>query len=221
MTQPLSIAIDGPVASGKSAVGRRLAEKLGIGFLDTGLMYRAVTLAAVKRGIHVGDRAALAELVNTVQVDAIVAEEGTRVIVDGLDVTDGLRIPEVEQGVSYVSQVAEVRQRMVEQQRAIEGRQPIVMVGRDIGTVVLPHASLKVYLDASLEERARRRHAEIAAKGESPTLAEIEDGLRERDRIDSSRDISPLRPAVDAHIINTDGLTVDEVVSEIERLIEP
>jgi cytidylate kinase len=156
-----------------------------------------------------------------VQVDAIVAEEGTRVIVDGLDVTDGLRIPEVEQGVSYVSQVAEVRQRMVEQQRAIEGRQPIVMVGRDIGTVVLPHANLKVYLDASLEERARRRHAEIAAKGESPTLAEIEDGLRERDRIDSSRDISPLRAAVDAHIINTDGLTVDEVVSEIERLIEP
>jgi cytidylate kinase len=110
---------------------------------------------------------------------------------------------------------------MVEQQRAIEGRQPIVMVGRDIGTVVLPHANLKVYLDASLEERARRRHAEIAAKGESPTLAEIEDGLRERDRIDSSRDISPLRAAVDAHIINTDGLTVDEVVSEIERLIEP
>lgn len=109
---------------------------------------------------------------------------------------------------------------MVEQQRAIAAKQPVVMVGRDIGTVVLPAADLKVYLDAGVEERARRRYAEIPEKEDALTLEQIEAGLRERDRIDSGRAISPLHPAEDAHIINTDGMTVDEVVSEIERLIE-
>jgi CMP/dCMP kinase len=220
MIRPRIIAIDGPVASGKSAVGRALARHLGYAFLDTGLMYRAVTLAAVRRGLAVDDTSALATLAEDLDITAKATSDGTRIFLDGDDITDQLRLPEVEQAVSRVSRVAEVREKMVEQQRAIAAQQPVVMVGRDIGTVVLPDADLKVYLDAGVEERARRRHAEIAAAGQQATLGEIEAGLRQRDSIDSGRTISPLRPAEDAHIINTDGLSIEQVVTEIERLID-
>lgn len=220
MSLPRVIAIDGPVASGKSAVGTRLARRLGHGFLDTGLMYRGMTLAALRAGIGVEDEAALSRLADEVNLAASVAAEGTRVRLGGEDITSLLRQAEVESAVSQVSRVARVRQRMVEQQRAIAREQPVVMVGRDIGTVVLPDADLKVYLDAGIAERARRRHEEKVNDGETVTLEEIEDALRNRDLIDSGREISPLRPAADAHIINTDGLSVDEVVAEIEKLIK-
>jgi cytidylate kinase len=210
MIRPRIIAIDGPVASGKSAVGRALARHLGYAFLDTGLMYRAVTLAAVRRGLAVDDTSALATLAEDLDITAKATSDGTRIFLDGDDITDQLRLPEVEQAVSRVSRVAEVREKMVEQQRAIAAQQPVVMADAD----------LKVYLDAGVEERARRRHAEIAAAGQQATLGEIEAGLRQRDSIDSGRTISPLRPAEDAHIINTDGLSIEQVVTEIERLID-
>ncbi|HEX5940538.1 MAG TPA: (d)CMP kinase [Dehalococcoidia bacterium] len=220
MSLPRVIAIDGPVASGKSAVGTRLARRLGYGFLDTGLMYRGMTLAALRAGVGVEDEAALSRLADEVNLAASVAAEGTRVTLGGEDITPLLRQAEVEGAVSQVSRVARVRQRMVEQQRAIAREQPVVMVGRDIGTVVLPDADLKVYLDAGIVERARRRYQERVSDGEAVTLQEIEDALRNRDLIDSGREISPLRAAEDAHIINTDGLTIDEVVAAIEKLIE-
>ena len=210
-----TVAIDGPVASGKSAVGRLLAQRLGYGFLDTGLMYRAVTLAALSRGLPVDDPQALRDLVRDIEIGV----HGDCIFLDGEDVTQRLRSPEIDDAVSrYVSKVPAVRERMVDQQREIARQGNVVMVGRDIGTVVLPDAELKVYLDAGVEERARRRHAEMDDGDQPATVAEIEEALRIRDQTDSSRELSPLRPAADAHMIHTDGMTIDEVVSEIEQL---
>jgi CMP/dCMP kinase len=221
LLKDIVIAIDGPVASGKSAVGRRLASRLSCLFLDTGLMYRAVTLSALQAGVSPADSGALARLVADLEM---AVEQGTGgetlVKTDGQDLTAALRSPEVDAAVSQVSAVPAVREKMVQKQRELAAGRSIVMVGRDIGTVVLPEAHLKVYLQAGIDERARRRHAEVAINGDERPLEEIRAALAERDRIDSERDVSPLRAADDAHIIETDGLTVDQVVERIERLIQ-
>lgn len=213
---PRTIAVDGSAASGKSTIGRLLAVELGYPFLDTGMMYRAITAVAIQRRIHVDDPEALGDLASSVTMEVRPGHpssgEGTRIIVDGIDLTEELRTEAVEEAVSLVSQAPGVRRAMVARQREIAGHQPVVMVGRDIGTVVLPDADLKIYLDASVEERARRRHQEFERLGRDASHDAVLEDLRRRDRIDSERALSPLRPADDAHVIDTDGLAQRDVL---------
>ncbi len=221
---PRVIAVDGSAASGKSTVGRRLAAHLVYPFLDTGIMYRAITYAALQRGIDLSDDGALARLASSVTMDVglpIPGSDGAATItVDGEDVTGRLRGPDVEEAVSLVSRVPGVREALVRKQREIAARREIVMAGRDIGTVVLPDAGLKIYLDASLEERAARRHREFAQLGRDVSEAGVLADIRLRDQIDSEREVSPLRPADDAVIVETDGLTLDQVMEKVIRLVE-
>ena len=210
-----SIAIDGPVASGKTAVGRTVAGRLGWRFLDTGAMYRAVTWAAIQRGIDLEDEKALSELSSDLRIRLIADEAGDRLSVDGQDITDHLRDRDVERGVSLVASVSGVRSAMVNQQRAIAREGPIVMVGRDIGTVVLPEAGAKVFLRASVEVRARRRYLELQRERRVPEYQRLVDDLQRRDKIDSERADSPLRPAEDAVEIDTDVLGIEEVADKV------
>lgn len=215
------VAIDGPAASGKSTIGRLLAEHMGYLYLDTGVMYRAVTYVVLQRQIPLEDQDAVTELAYQLQIDIQQSERddlnGYRVYVDGKDVTQEIRQPEVDAHVSVVSAYPGVRQALSLKQRRIGLRGKIVMVGRDIGTVILPEADLKVFLDASVEERARRRYLETQTRDDSILLDQIFKSMVERDRIDSTRDIAPLKPAEDAIIIDTDGLSVEQVLN---RLIE-
>ena len=212
---PSVIAIDGPVASGKTTVGRELAARLGYRFVDTGLMYRALTLVALRRGIDPRDGAALGRLAAEIEISIVAGPGGaTQVHADGGDVTADLRTAEVEGAVSVVSQVAAVRHAMVAQQQRIAEGGNVVMVGRDIGTKVLPDAT-KVFLTASPAERARRRHVELEAGGNAPSLEEVRENLALRDALDSERAEGPLRVADDAVLIETDGLAIDAVVDAV------
>jgi cytidylate kinase len=221
---PRVIALDGPAAAGKTTVGREVGCHLGYPFLDTGAIYRAVTWTALHRGEDLSDADALSELAASIRIDigppAPDGIEPCTIFVDGEDVTRNLRQPEVEAAVSLVSRVAGVREALVKVQRDLAGRNPVLMAGRDIGTVVLPQADLKVYLDASVDERARRRFAERSALGLDVTEEGTLRDLMRRDRIDSERAVSPLRPADDAVIIDTDGLTLEEVVQRVLELVE-
>ncbi|MXY59672.1 MAG: (d)CMP kinase [Chloroflexi bacterium] len=209
MLYPSVIAIDGPVASGKTTVGRELARRLGYAFVDTGVYYRAVTIAALDTATPLDDEAALSRLAEAIAVR--IGDGGLSVLVDDVDVTSRLRAPEVDAAVSPVAKVGGVRRAMVAQQRATAEGGDVVMVGRDIGTHVLPDAA-KVYLDASPEERARRRSKELAETAQARSEDEVLGNLRMRDAIDSGREDSPLRVADDALHIVTDGLEVADVV---------
>jgi cytidylate kinase len=217
------IAIDGPAASGKSTIGRLLAERLGYVYLDTGVMYRAVTWAALVRQVPIGDEAAVCRLADALRVDVLrpTVDDGRQctVLVDGEDVTLQLRRPEVDHGVSPVSAYPGVRAALTEEQRRLGRQGGIVMVGRDIGTVVLPKADLNIYLDATLEERAGRRYREILARGEGARLAEVLEAVRRRDEIDSGRSLAPLRPAEDAVVVDTTFLSVEEVLERVLALV--
>lgn len=221
---PRVIAIDGPAAAGKSTVGQKIGAQLGYPFLDTGAIYRAATWTALHRGVDLSDEEALSDLAASISIDvgppSSESIEPCTIFVDGQDVTQFLRQPEVEAAVSLVSRVAGVREALVQVQQELAGRNSVVMAGRDIGTVVLPKADLKVYLDASVEERARRRFAELLALGQDVTEENVLRDLRRRDRIDSERSVSPLRPADDAVALDTDGLTLEEVVQRVMELIE-
>ena len=213
-----AIAIDGPVASGKTSVGRIVARRLGFRFLDTGLMYRAVTLAALRRRIAFDDEAALADLASSIDMSPRECGGRERLLVDGEDVTAALRGPAVERGVSLVSKVSGVRAALAASQRAIAAQGPIVMVGRDIGTVVLRDAPLKIYLDASIPVRARRRFMELEAWGAGVEYEQVVRELGRRDKIDSERLDSPARPAGDAFRIDTDERSVEELALKIQNL---
>ena len=219
---PSIIAIDGPAASGKSTLGLRLAQALHYLFFDTGVMYRAITWLALKRGVNVIDEAAVTALAENVPIEVAPAsrDDGRTcdVLVEGRDITWETRLPEVEKHVSVVSAYPGVRAALTRQQRRIGLRGRVVMVGRDIGTVVLPDADLKVYLVASAEERARRRFEEILARGEDAEYREILAKVIERDRIDSTRDVAPLRPAEDAVLLDSDPLTAEEVFEKVLAL---
>lgn len=208
---PTPIAIDGPAASGKSTLGRVIAERFGYLFLDTGLMYRAVTLAAVRRGVPADDGAAQ-KLLEKIDLH-VTADPDTYIWLDGENVTERLRDPEVEANVSKYSALPSVREAMVAQQRVIAGRGGAVLAGRDIGTVVLPDAPLKFYLDASEAARAHRRSVQAGEWGQKQQDADARKDIAERDKTDSTRTISPLRPAEDAVIIDTTNLTLDEVIA--------
>ena len=214
-----TIAIDGPVASGKTVVGMRIADAMGIRFLDSGAMYRAVTLAALRGSVSLSDDDALANCASMAELSLGDAPVGTRVLLDGEDVTDRLRDPEVEGAVSRVAAVAGVRHVLVSKQQAVAADGPIVMVGRDIGTVVLLNADVKVFLQASVEERAKRRHEERVGTDKETSLEAVEAALKERDYIDSHRAASPLRLAEDAVAIDTDRLSIDQVVERVLELV--
>ena len=217
-----AIAIDGPAASGKTAIGSTLARGLGYRFLDTGAMYRAITWAALRRGIDPADEDALARMAEQARIDVTDAPadcgEVTGVTVDGEDATPHLRDAAVEGNVSLVSRVAGVRAALVRIQREIARGGSVVMAGRDIGSVVLPEARLKVYLDASREVRARRRADQMRKNGHQPDFAALVEDLARRDGIDSSREASPLTAAPGAVIINTDEISIEEVVRRIAAL---
>jgi CMP/dCMP kinase len=225
MTKPKIIAIDGPAASGKSTLGFRLAESLSYLYFDTGLMYRAVTWLALHRGIDIKDEARVARLAEDVpiEVSAPSLEDGRPcdIVVDGQDITWDIRKPEVDANVSAVSAYPGVRKALTLQQRRIGLRGRVVMVGRDIGTVVLPDADLKIYLDASAEERARRRYNEMLQRGETADFDEILSKVNERDRVDSTRDIAPLKPADDAVLLDSDKLDADQVFQKALTLCQP
>ena len=211
-----SVAIDGPTASGKSVVGRALAERLGYGFLDTGLMYRACTLAVLESGTDPEDEDTVAALVRSLDLDVRWPEPATpRVVLAGDDVTDRLREPEIEATVSLISRVPAVRDELVRRQRAFAARSPIVMSGRDIGARVLTEARTKLFLDASLAVRAARRLAEEDEAGRGSDLARVSAETERRDALDATgkRAIRPEQAAPDAIVIDTDGLSVDEVVA--------
>jgi cytidylate kinase len=213
------IAIDGPVASGKTAAGVRLARELGYRLVDTGMMYRAVTWLALKRGVDLEDEQALATLAEaaTIELGQPDASGLTRLRIDGADVTSVLRAPEVDRNVSLVSRVPGVRRAMVRRQRELASEGRLIMLGRDIGSVVLLDAPLKVYLDASAPVRAKRRHRELQEAGSERPEAEILAELEARDAMDMQRDHSPLRPAEDAVIIKTDHLSLEEVIDRVRR----
>ncbi|MBL8051081.1 MAG: (d)CMP kinase [Anaerolineales bacterium] len=223
MTIPPSIiTLDGPAASGKSTIGRKLADELGYLFFDTGIMYRAVTWIALQHDMDLHDEEAITQMAQTAQIDIRPASKNDGRFCDVLlgdkDVTWDMRSSEVEASVSLVSAYAGVRKALSDKQRQIGLRGKVVMVGRDIGTVVLPEADLKIYLDASAEERAKRRYDEIIARGEKADYDEILKKMIERDHIDSTRAVAPLRPADDAVIINTDIPSAEQVFEQVLAL---
>jgi cytidylate kinase len=224
VSRPSTIAIDGPAAAGKSTIGGLLAERLGYLLLDTGAMYRAVTWVALEQGVDSADEEGITALARSIEMSITrpTVDDGRQytVLVDGGDVTWDIRRPEVDKNVSPVSAYPGVRQVLTEQQRRIAEQGGVVMLGRDIGTVVMPDADLKIFLDASPEERARRRYLELLERGEEADYAEILRDMKRRDRIDSSRAVAPLRAAEDAIRVDTDNLSIDEVLDMVERLVE-
>ena len=217
------IAIDGPAASGKSTVGQRLAEELGYLYFDTGVMYRALTWVVLRRQIPLEDSAHISALAEQLDIDVRPPSQGDRraydVWVDGEDITWEIRRPEVDANVSLVSEYVGVRQALSAKQRTIGLRGKVVMVGRDIGTVVLPEADLKIYLEASIEERARRRHYELVARGDNSSYEATLEAMRRRDNIDSTRAVAPLRPASDAIILDSDQLSIDQVLEKVRGMV--
>jgi cytidylate kinase len=224
-TAPAVIAIDGPAASGKSTIGLRLAQHYGSLFLDTGSMYRALTLAALQRGMDLNDEAAVSRLAEALDLEILPAGDHTdgrhyTVMLYGEDVTWDIRTPEVDAFVSLVSSYHEVREEMVRRQREAARRGAVVMVGRDIGTVVVPDAPLKLYVTATAAERARRRWVDRQQQGHPDDYAAILADVERRDAIDSTREHSPLRAADDAIEVDTTGRDVAAVVAEIINRID-
>ena len=221
---PSIIAIDGPAASGKSTIGLRLAKTLGYLFFDTGVMYRAITWLALQRGIDIHDEAAVSALAEETQIDVAPASKpdgrACDVLVNGEDITWEVRSRSVDANVSVVATHGGVRRALSQQQRRVGQRGKIVMVGRDIGTVVLPEADLKIYLDATAEERARRRYDEIIARGGKTDYDGILKRVIERDHIDSTRDMAPLKAAEDAVVLNSDQLNEDQVFERVLALVK-
>ena len=208
------ISIDGPAAAGKTVVGRNLAQTLEFSYLDTGIMYRAVTWLALRRGISVDDTSSLGHLTRDNPIK-LVPDDDAKVTIAGFTLGVELREPSVDSNVSGVAKVSAVREELVAQQKAVARASKIVMIGRDIGTVVLPNADLKIYLNASAEVRAKRRWQEMRNRGENRDLNSILYETLARDQIDSEREDSPLRPAKDAWELDTDGLDIQQVVHQI------
>ena len=221
-SHPSIIAIDGPAASGKSTLGLRLAHALGYLFFDTGVMYRAVTWLALERGMNLNEEDAVTSLAEKAHIDVAPAStsdgRACDVIVEGKDITWETRLPEVDANVSMVSAYRGVRSALSQQQRRIGQRGKVVMVGRDIGTVVLPEADLKIYLDATAQQRATRRYHEILLRGGAANYDEILSKVIERDHIDSTRDVAPLKAADDAVIVDSDQMNADEVFEKVLAL---
>jgi cytidylate kinase len=215
----IAIAIDGPMGAGKGTVARLLADRLGYRYVDTGAMYRAVAWKALRAGVDLGNRAAVADLARRTQIRLEPANGGLRVFCDGEDVTEAIRSLEVNVVASAVASNPGVRAVLTEQQRDLGRSGGVVMEGRDIGTVVLVNAQLKIYLDASLDERARRRWEELRARGENIRFDEVRDILQKDDEAATAREVAPLRRAPDAHVVDSTGKTPEEIIEEILPLV--
>jgi CMP/dCMP kinase len=214
------VAIDGPSGAGKSTLAKRIAKELGFTYLDTGAIYRALALKILRRGVDLDDTAALNAIVNDSDIDLRGRNGQLQVFLDGEDVSAAIRTPEVSQMASKASAIAMVRRRLLDLQRALGRRDNVVAEGRDIGTVVFPDAQVKIYLDASIEERARRRCDELRAAGREVSLAETISEMEERDKRDSQRDIAPLRKADDAFVLDSSGLTAEGVAEKVLQIIK-
>ncbi|KAF1301084.1 (d)CMP kinase [Enterococcus saccharolyticus] len=212
----INIAIDGPASSGKSTVAKILAKDFGYIYTDTGAMYRSVTYLAIQHQVAFDDKEKLVSLIERYPITFKQTEQGQLIFVDGQDVTEAIRQPDVTNNVSEVSAHAEVRQQLVRQQQKIAEQGGVVMDGRDIGTVVLPHAEVKIFLVASVVERAERRFKENQAKGIATDFETLKKEIEQRDYLDSHRETSPLKQAEDATLIDTTGLTIEEVVQAIK-----
>ena len=212
------VAIDGPAGAGKSTVARRVAERLGYAFLDTGAMYRAATWRAITVGVDLDDPVAAAESTRAMRLELNDREGGLQVLVDGQDVSEAIRSPEVTRVTYKLDENPEVRAHLVMLQRAFAAKRPTVAEGRDMGTVVFPNAKCKIFLDASIEERTRRRAAELQAKGIEVDMDLLREEIRVRDEKARTRAVAPLRRAEDAILVDTTDLAIDEVVDKIVRL---
>ncbi|MGB9802572.1 (d)CMP kinase [Desulfofundulus sp.] len=216
MVPAISVAIDGPAGAGKSTVARELARRLGFLYIDTGAMYRAITLKALRRRLNLADEESLKALANQSRIELTTDPDRlTRVFLDGEDVTQAIREPEVTRHVSMVASLPGVREIMVDRQRELARSKNVVMDGRDVGTVVLPDAQVKVFLTASPEARARRRQRDLLARGYHVPLDSLVEEIMERDRQDSCRSIAPLKPAPDAWVIDSSDLSAEQVVEMI------
>lgn len=212
---PLRVALDGPAGAGKSTVAKRVAKALGLTYVDTGAMYRAITWKALQDHLALTDETALTTMAGQVRIDFKLRPEGQDVFLDGTDITEAIRTPEVTRRVSAVSAVPGVRDAMVSIQRDLASRTGVVMDGRDIGTVVLPNADVKIWLTASVEERAQRRYQEMVDKGMQVDFEELKRDIARRDELDSGRAHSPMKRAEDAILVDTTGLSIDQVIERI------
>ncbi len=216
----IAIVIDGPVASGKSTTARLVAERLGYRCIDSGAIYRALTLKALRQCVDIQDEAAMGRLVLSTEVDLTQKDRKLTVLLDGEDVSEQIRLPEVTNSVAPVSEMKSVREIIVQRQRELGKDKAIVMEGRDTGTVVFPDAELKIFLTADIRERAKRRHLELKSKGIHVAVNELEEDIRERDRRNVQRKYGPEKRSEDAQVLDTTGLTVDEQVDRIVQMAE-
>lgn len=216
----IQIALDGPAGAGKSTIAKQLAARLDYVYIDTGAMYRAVTLAALEQSLDLNNGEVLGELMKSLDIRLTPGENGQRVFIGDREVTDAIRSIEITNNVSFVARQKEVRAALVTAQRKLAEHGGIVMDGRDIGTVVLPDAELKVFLTATVEERAARRHRENIARGMDSDIAILQEEIALRDKRDSEREVSPLRQADDALYLDTTEMTIDDVVVRLMELTE-
>lgn len=216
--EKINIAIDGPAAAGKSTVARQVARQLGYVYVDTGAMYRAVTWKALQENVSADNPKALAQLASDLHIELLPGETTQQVLLDGLDITESIRSIVVSAHVSAVSAVPDVRSLLVAKQKEMAQAKGVVMDGRDIGTAVLPDAELKLFLTASVEQRAKRRLSELLDKGEQVTLEQLEQDIARRDAQDEQREVSPLRKAEDAVLVDTTGMDITEVTDLILKL---
>jgi cytidylate kinase len=214
------VAIDGPAASGKSTTAKAVAKRLGFTYVDSGAMYRAVTLMALREGVPVEDAEKVAELAKKAQIEFKTIKEEQHVFLNGEDVSEAIRLPEIAKNISPVAANPKVREILVRKQREMGQSTDIVMDGRDIGTVVFPDADVKIYLIASVEERAKRRMKELKEKGITTTLDEIKEEIARRDHADMNRNVGPLKKADDAIEIDTSHLTIEEQVEKIVEIVK-
>ncbi len=215
-----SVAIDGPAGAGKSSVAKKVAKDMGLVYVDTGAMYRAVAYAALNNGVVIEEnQAKVEEIANRIEIELDYKDGILSVYLDNEDISDKIRTPQISKGASAVATMAGVRKRLVQMQRDMAKRANIIMDGRDICSVVLPNADIKLFLTASVDERANRRYKELIEKGESCELEQIKADIAARDKNDSEREISPLKQAEDAMLLDTSDMTFDEVVEKIKKLV--
>lgn len=219
MDKKISIAIDGPAAAGKSTIAKMIAENLSYVYIDTGAMYRALTYEALQKNVHLHDGEALRTLLNNTKIDLYPGEDGQLVFINGKNITEKIRSAEVSNSVSIVAKHEAVRSEMVRRQQQLAKSGGVVMDGRDIGTRVIPNAELKIFLLASVDERASRRHKENIEKGLPSDLSRIKEEIALRDKLDSEREVSPLKKADDAIELDTTSLTIPEVVDYMMSLV--
>lgn len=220
MKSNLVVAVDGPVGAGKSSVAKLVSKKLGIIYVDTGAMYRAVGLHAIRNNVNMSDEEQMKELIKDINITVTLNNGIQQVYLNNENVNDLIRTPEISMAASKVATIPAVRLKLVEVQRNLAKDNDVIMDGRDIGTYVFPNATKKFYLVASIEERSRRRHAELIQKGHNVTLEDVKNDVEARDKNDSSRQMAPLKPADDAIIYDTTGKTLEKVVDELVDIIQ-